>query len=54
VEDKELKKKLRRVPDLDPTGEPIWKIERAGSKTEKKKRRNLIPFPPKDRDRPPP
>ena len=28
MEDKELKKKLRKVPDVDEAGEPIWKIER--------------------------
>jgi hypothetical protein len=51
MEDKELKKRLRKVPDVDSTGEPIWKIERAGGKSEKKKRSNLLPFPGKDLDR---
>ena len=27
MEDKEVKKKLRKVPDVDSSGEPIWKIE---------------------------
>jgi len=52
MEDKELKKKLRKIPDLDKSGEPIWKIERAAPATpEKKKDSNVIPFPRKNRDR---
>ena len=31
MEDKEVKKKLRKVPDVDSTGEPIWKIEGGAS-----------------------
>jgi len=31
MEDKELKKKLRKVPDVDSSGEPIWKIEGGAS-----------------------
>lgn len=50
MEDKELKKKLRKIPDVDETGEPIWKIERNANRTEKKKRPNVILFPKKNRD----
>ena len=38
MEDKKLKKKLAKVPDVDKDGEPIWKIETPGSRIEKRKR----------------
>jgi hypothetical protein len=37
MEDKELKKKLAKVPDVDKDGEPIWKIESPEERTEKRK-----------------
>jgi len=36
MEDKELKKKLRKVPDVDSSGEPIWKIEGSASERDGK------------------
>ena len=32
MEDPDVKKKLAKVPDVDKTGEPIWKIADAGSR----------------------
>ena len=50
MEDKELKKKLRKVPDVDASGEPIWKIESgAGGKVDKREAPNVIQFPGKRR-----
>ena len=46
MEDKEVKRKLRKIPDVDKDGEPIWKIERGTEKTEKKSS-NVLPFPGK-------
>ena len=37
MDDKEVKKKLSRVPDVDKNGEPIWKIEVNPEKGGKKK-----------------
>jgi hypothetical protein len=51
MEDKEVKRRLRRVPDVDKDGEPIWKIERGADKVEGKSRSNVLKFPAKDRDR---
>ena len=50
MEDKEVKRKLRKVPDVDKDGEPIWKIERGAEKTEKKNS-NVLQFPQKNRER---
>jgi hypothetical protein len=46
MEDKDVKKKLRKVPDVDKTGEPIWKIENTGAKA-KEKRHSKPPSPKK-------
>jgi hypothetical protein len=43
MEDKEVKKKLRKVPDVDSTGEPIWKIEGGASGGGKAKDRDARP-----------
>jgi hypothetical protein len=51
MEDPEVKKKLRKVPDVDKDGEPIWKIERGGGKAAEKKRSNVLPFTGKGRER---
>ena len=51
MEDKEVKRKLRRIPDVDKDGEPIWKIERGGVKAAEKKRSNVLPFTGKCRER---
>ena len=37
MEDKELKKKLAKVPDVDKDGEPIWKVESPEERIEKRK-----------------
>ena len=37
MEDKELKKRLAKVPDVDKDGEPIWKIESPEERIEKRK-----------------
>ena len=37
MEDKELKKRLKKIPDADKNGEPIYKID-TGKKTESEKR----------------
>jgi hypothetical protein len=50
MEDKEVKKKLRKVPDVDETGEPIWKIDRTAAKAEEKKRSKPPPSLRKNRD----
>lgn len=51
MEDKEVKKRLRRVPDVDKGGEPIWKIERGADKATEKKGSRVVQFPTKDRNR---
>ena len=35
MEDKELKKKLKRIPDVDKNGDPIYKID-IGKEPDKK------------------
>jgi hypothetical protein len=37
MEDKELKKRLRKIPDVDKNGDPIYKIDgsRSGKKEDK-------------------
>ena len=42
MEDKEVKRKLAKVPDVDKDGEPIWKIESPEERVEK---RNLEDVP---------
>ncbi|HYJ90918.1 MAG TPA: hypothetical protein VEV84_06405 [Pyrinomonadaceae bacterium] len=44
MEDKKLKKKLAKVPDVDKDGEPIWKVETPGSRIEKRKLANVPLF----------
>ena len=44
MEDKETKKQLAKVPDVDKHGEPIWKIERSEELTEKRKRADVPLF----------
>ena len=44
MEDKELKKKLAKVPDVDKDGEPIWKIESPEERTEKRNRADVPLF----------
>jgi hypothetical protein len=42
MEDKEVKRKLAKVPDVDKDGEPIWKIE---TPEERLENRNLEDVP---------
>jgi len=42
MEDKEVKRKLAKVPDVDKDGEPIWKIETSEERIEN---RNLEEVP---------
>jgi hypothetical protein len=44
MEDKELKKKLAKVPDVDQDGEPIWKIESPEERIEKRNREDVPLF----------
>jgi hypothetical protein len=37
MEDKELKKKLAKIPDADENGDPIYKIDNADNDSSKKK-----------------
>ena len=37
MEDKELKKKLAKIPDADKNGDPIYKIDNAENDSSKKK-----------------
>lgn len=37
MEDKELKKKLAKIPDVDENGDPIYKIAEAGNESSKEK-----------------
>ena len=46
MEDKELKKKLKKIPDVDKNGDPIYKIA-IGKETSKK---SETPKNPKKRD----
>jgi hypothetical protein len=43
MEDKEVKKRLKKVPDVDKDGEPILKIESPGELDEKR-RRSKVPL----------
>jgi hypothetical protein len=49
MEDKEIKRKLRKVTDVDSTGEPIWKIEGSSQKSDRKKRPNDPATPNRNR-----
>ena len=44
MEDKDVKKKLAKVPDVDRDGEPIWKIEDADKREEERKRSKVPLF----------
>ena len=37
MEDKELKKRLKKIPDVDKNGEPIFKIDNAQNKSNQAK-----------------
>ena len=37
MEDKELKKKLAKIPDVDKNGDPIYKIDTAKNESGKEK-----------------
>jgi hypothetical protein len=37
MEDKELKKKLAKIPDVDKNGDPIYKIDNAEIESNKEK-----------------
>jgi hypothetical protein len=43
MEDKELKKKLAKVPDADEKGEPIFKID-GSAEREGQQRRSKVPL----------
>jgi hypothetical protein len=49
MEDKEVKKRLKKVPDVDKDGEPILKIESAGERREKSRRAKVPLFLRKSR-----
>lgn len=42
MEDKELKKKLKKIPDVDENGDPIYKIA-AGQESNKKSGKSKNP-----------
>ena len=44
MEDKEVKRKLARVPDVDKDGEPIWKIQSPEERIEKRSRQDVPQF----------
>ena len=44
MEDKELKRKLAKVPDVDKDGEPIWKIETPEERVENQNRKDVPLF----------
>lgn len=44
MEDKDVKKTLAKVPDVDRHGEPIWKIEEADKREEERKRSKVPLF----------
>ncbi len=37
MEDKELKKRLKKIPDVDKNGDPIYKIDDAKNESSKEK-----------------
>jgi hypothetical protein len=47
MEDKELKKRLKKIPDVDKNGDPIYKID----KTESNKKSDFGSKQKKDKDR---
>ena len=51
MEDKELKKRLRKIPDVDKNGEPIYKIHGcAANKKAGKPGKKTIGNSPKEKD----
>ena len=46
MEDKELKKRLKKIPDVDKNGDPIYKIDIAQDESKKRKEK----FPKKGKD----
>ena len=44
MEDKEVKRKLAKVPDVDKDGEPIWKIETPEERVENRNREEVPLF----------
>ncbi len=40
MEDKELKKRLKKIPDVDKNGDPIYKIDIAKKKPSKEKKKS--------------
>ena len=44
MEDKEVKRKLAKVPDVDKDGEPIWKIETPEERLEDRNREDVPLF----------
>ena len=44
MEDKEVKRKLVKVPDVDKDGEPIWKIETSEERIENRNREDVPLF----------
>ena len=44
MEDKEVKRKLGKVPDVDKDGEPIWKIETPEERLEDRNREDVPLF----------
>ena len=44
MEDKEVKKKLSKVPDIDEDGEPIWKIQDSDRRDEERNRSKVPLF----------
>jgi hypothetical protein len=44
MEDKEVKRKLAEVPDVDKDGEPIWKIETPEERIENRNREDVPLF----------
>lgn len=41
MEDKELKKRLKKTPDVDKNGDPIYKIDNAKSEAGKEKDKSI-------------
>jgi hypothetical protein len=44
MENKEVKKRLNKIPDVDSDGEPILKIDSPGARAEQKRRSNVPLF----------
>ncbi len=44
MEDKELKKRLKKIPDMDKNGDPIYKIDTSKKNESKKRDKNSLRF----------